>query len=163
MTASMGLPDLGIITIEEVAFFIRQVARAIGLPRTGRWRHRIRRSAQCHEHGAHLRGCRRRGPFIWKTSCFRKNAGHLNDKKLADAATWPPRSPPRAQGARRHLYHDRENRCRGERRHGGRGGAGAKRYLEAGADAIFPEAIDNRARCSRSSPGAFPAFRCWRI
>ena len=28
MTASMGLPDLGIITIEEVCFFIRQAARA---------------------------------------------------------------------------------------------------------------------------------------
>ena len=32
MTASMGLPDLGIITIEEVSFFIRQVSRASGLP-----------------------------------------------------------------------------------------------------------------------------------
>src|SRR2546430_15412208 len=32
MTASMGLPDLGIITIEEVTFFIRQVVRASGLP-----------------------------------------------------------------------------------------------------------------------------------
>ncbi len=32
MTASMGLPDLGIITMDEVAFFIRQVSRASGLP-----------------------------------------------------------------------------------------------------------------------------------
>lgn len=32
MSASMGLPDLGITTIEEVSFFIRQVARASGLP-----------------------------------------------------------------------------------------------------------------------------------
>src|SRR6202051_417492 len=32
MTASMGLPDLGIITVDEVAFFIRQIARAAGLP-----------------------------------------------------------------------------------------------------------------------------------
>src|SRR5271163_2240986 len=32
MTASMGLPDLGIITVDEVAFFIRQIARASGLP-----------------------------------------------------------------------------------------------------------------------------------
>ena len=31
MTASMGLPDLGIITVDEATFFIRQVARA-GLP-----------------------------------------------------------------------------------------------------------------------------------
>ena len=32
MTASMGLPDLGIITVDEVCFFIRQVTRASGLP-----------------------------------------------------------------------------------------------------------------------------------
>ncbi len=32
MTASMGLPDLGIITVEEACFFIRQLARASGLP-----------------------------------------------------------------------------------------------------------------------------------
>ena len=32
MTASMGLPDLGIITVDEVAFFIRQIVRATGLP-----------------------------------------------------------------------------------------------------------------------------------
>src|ERR1700744_1178029 len=32
MTASMGLPDLGIITVDEVTFFIRQVSRASGLP-----------------------------------------------------------------------------------------------------------------------------------
>src|SRR6202789_4118591 len=32
MTASMGLPDLGIITVDEVGFFIRQVTRASGLP-----------------------------------------------------------------------------------------------------------------------------------
>ena len=32
MTASMGLPDLGMITVDEVGFFIRQVARASGLP-----------------------------------------------------------------------------------------------------------------------------------
>src|ERR1700749_1141557 len=32
MTASMGLPDLGIITVDEVAFFIRQIVRASALP-----------------------------------------------------------------------------------------------------------------------------------
>ncbi|MGL4260457.1 MAG: isocitrate lyase/phosphoenolpyruvate mutase family protein, partial [Afipia sp.] len=32
MTASMGLPDLGIITVDEVALFIRQIVRASGLP-----------------------------------------------------------------------------------------------------------------------------------
>lgn len=32
MTASMGLPDLGVITVDEVAFFVRQIVRASGLP-----------------------------------------------------------------------------------------------------------------------------------
>src|SRR5262245_43436912 len=32
MSASMGLPDLGVITVEDACFFIRQVSRASGLP-----------------------------------------------------------------------------------------------------------------------------------
>ena len=32
MTASMGLPDLGVITVDEVCFFIRQIARVSQLP-----------------------------------------------------------------------------------------------------------------------------------
>ena len=32
MTASMGIPDLGMITVDEVCFFVRQIARATGLP-----------------------------------------------------------------------------------------------------------------------------------
>src|SRR5260221_12094721 len=32
MSAAMGLPDLGIITVDEGCFFIRQIARASGLP-----------------------------------------------------------------------------------------------------------------------------------
>ena len=32
MSASMGLPDLGILTIDDVCFFIRQIARAGELP-----------------------------------------------------------------------------------------------------------------------------------
>ncbi len=30
MSSSMGLPDLGVITVDEVCFFIRQVARVLG-------------------------------------------------------------------------------------------------------------------------------------
>src|SRR3978361_1717570 len=32
MTASMGIPDLGVITVDEVCFFVRQITRATGLP-----------------------------------------------------------------------------------------------------------------------------------
>ena len=60
MTASMGLPDLGIITVDEVCFFIRQVA-ARPACRAGRWRYGIRRGAERHAHGPRLRGYRRCG------------------------------------------------------------------------------------------------------
>ena len=64
MSASMGLPDLGVITVDEVCFFIRQVARARGPAAAGRRRHRLRRGAERHAHGARLRGGgRRRGPY----------------------------------------------------------------------------------------------------
>ena len=33
MSASMGLPDLGVITVDEVCFFVRQIARSSGLHR----------------------------------------------------------------------------------------------------------------------------------
>ena len=61
MTASMGLPDLGVITVDEVCFFVRQVTRASGLPvlvdgDTGLWR-----GAERHGHGARVRGCGRGG------------------------------------------------------------------------------------------------------
>ncbi|MGI4801302.1 MAG: isocitrate lyase/phosphoenolpyruvate mutase family protein, partial [Janthinobacterium lividum] len=32
MTASMGLPDLGMVTVDEVCFFVRQITRSSGLP-----------------------------------------------------------------------------------------------------------------------------------
>jgi len=32
MSATMGLPDLGVITAEDVTFFIRQIVGATGLP-----------------------------------------------------------------------------------------------------------------------------------
>ena len=44
MTASMGLPDLGIITVDEVSFFAA----------LGGWRHRLWRGPERHAYGALL-------------------------------------------------------------------------------------------------------------
>ena len=52
MTGTMGLPDLGIITIEDVCFFVRQVARACQLAGSCRWRYRPRRGAEYDAAGA---------------------------------------------------------------------------------------------------------------
>jgi methylisocitrate lyase len=84
MTASMGLPDLGIITVDEVAFFIRQIARAAGLPLlvdgdTGYGEalnvmHMVRTFEEAGAGAVHL-----------EDQLLPKKCGHLNDKKLADA------------------------------------------------------------------------------
>src|SRR5688572_28847794 len=84
MTASMGLPDLGIITVDEVAFFVRQVARASGLPvlvdgDTGYGEalnvmHMVRTFEDAGAGAVHI-----------EDQLLPKKCGHLNDKKLADA------------------------------------------------------------------------------
>src|SRR5216110_2858952 len=83
MTAWMGLPDLGIITIEEVCFFVRQVARASGLPvlvdgDTGYGEalnvmHMVRAFEEAGAGAVHI-----------EDQLLPKKCGHLNDKKLAD-------------------------------------------------------------------------------
>ncbi|MBS7811694.1 methylisocitrate lyase [Roseococcus pinisoli] len=138
MSATMGLPDLGMITIEDVCFFIRQVARATGLPLlvdgdTGYGEalnvmHMVRSFEDAGAGAVHL-----------EDQLLPKKCGHLNDKKLASADEMCAKVAA-AHRARRHLYIiARTDAAASE----GMGGAvaRAKRYLEAGADAIFPEAL----------------------
>ena len=141
MTASMGLPDLGIITIEEVAFFIRQVARASGLPvlvdgDTGYGEalnvmNMVRTFEDAGAAAVHI-----------EDQLLPKKCGHLNDKKLADAQDMATKVAAAAK-ARRHLYLiARTDAAASEGMDGAV--ARAKLYLEAGADAIFPEAMISR-------------------
>jgi methylisocitrate lyase len=142
MTASMGLPDLGIITTEEVAFFIRQVARASGLPLlvdgdTGYGEalnvmNMVRTFEDAGAAAAHI-----------EDQLLPKKCGHLNDKRLADAHDMAAKVAAAAK-ARRHLYLiARTDAAASEGMDGAV--ARAKLYLEAGADAIFPEALTSRA------------------
>jgi methylisocitrate lyase len=141
MTASMGLPDLGIITIEEVAFFIRQVARASGLPvlvdgDTGYGEalnvmNMVRTFEDAGAAAVHI-----------EDQLLPKKCGHLNDKKLADARDMAAKVAAAAR-ARRHLYLiARTDAAASEGMDGAV--ARAKLYLEAGADAIFPEEFARR-------------------
>ena len=138
MTASMGLPDLGIITVDEVAFFIRQVARSSGLPvlvdgDTGYGEalnvmHMIRTFEEAGAAAVHI-----------EDQLLPKKCGHLNDKKLADAHDMAAKVAAAAK-ARRHLYLiARTDAVASEGFDGAV--ARAKLFLEAGADAIFPEAL----------------------
>lgn len=138
MTASMGLPDLGIITVDEVAFFIRQVARASGLPvlvdgDTGYGEalnvmHMVRTFEDAGAAAVHI-----------EDQLLPKKCGHLNDKKLADAHDMAAKVAAAAK-ARRHLYLiARTDAAASEGIDGAV--ARAKLFMEAGADAIFPEAL----------------------
>ena len=141
MTASMGLPDLGIITVDEVAFFVRQITRASGLPLlvdgdTGYGEalnvmHMVRTFEDAGAAAVHL-----------EDQLLPKKCGHLNDKKIADAHDMAAKVAA-ARKARRHLFiMARTDAAASEGMDGAV--ARAKLYIEAGADAIFPEALNTR-------------------
>jgi methylisocitrate lyase len=140
MSATMGLPDLGMITVDDVAWHIRQVARASGLPvlvdgDTGYGEalnvmHMVRSFEEAGAAAVHL-----------EDQLLPKKCGHLNDKKLADARDMAAKVAA-ARKARRHLYLiARTDAAASEGIDGAV--ARAKLYLDAGADAIFPEALTN--------------------
>lgn len=141
MSATMGLPDLGMITVDDVSWHIRQVARATGLPvlvdgDTGYGEalnvmHMVRSFEEAGAAAVHL-----------EDQLLPKKCGHLNDKKLADARDMAAKVAA-ARKARRHLYLiARTDAAASEGIDGAV--ARAKLYLEAGADAIFPEALTTR-------------------
>ncbi len=138
MTASMGLPDLGMITVDEVCFFVRQVSRAAGLPAlvdgdTGYGEalnvmHMVRSFEDAGAGAVHI-----------EDQLLPKKCGHLNDKKLADPHDMAAKVAA-ARRARRHLYLiARTDAAASEGMDGAV--ARAQLYVQAGADAIFPEAL----------------------
>ncbi len=138
MTASMGLPDLGIITVDEVCFFIRQVARASGLPvlvdgDTGYGEalnvmHMVRSFEEAGAAAVHL-----------EDQLLPKKCGHLNDKKLADANDMAAKVAAAAKARRDLVIVARTDAVASEGLDAAV--ARAKLYVQAGADAIFPEAL----------------------
>jgi methylisocitrate lyase len=138
MSASMGLPDLGIITVDEVCFFIRQVSHASGLPvlvdgDTGYGEalnvmHMVRAFEDNGAAAVHV-----------EDQLLPKKCGHLNDKKLVDSRDMAAKIAA-AVRARRHLYIiARTDAVASEGMDAAV--ARAQAYLQAGADAIFPEAL----------------------
>jgi methylisocitrate lyase len=138
MTASMGLPDLGVITVDEVAFFVRQLSRASALPvvvdgDTGYGEalnvmHMVRTFEDAGAGAIHL-----------EDQLLPKKCGHLNDKKLADPRDMAAKVAAARKAARDSVIIARTDAAASEGLDGAV--ARAKLYLEAGADAIFPEAL----------------------
>ncbi len=142
MTASMGLPDLGMITVDEVAFFVRQIVRASALPLlvdgdTGYGEalnvmHMVRVFEDAGAAAVHL-----------EDQLLPKKCGHLNDKRLADRHDMAAKVAAAARARRNLVVIARTDAAASEGMDGAV--ARAKLYLEAGADAIFPEALTTRA------------------
>jgi len=102
MSATMGLPDLGMITVDDVAWHIRQVVRASALPvlvdgDTGYGEalnvmHMVRSFEEAGAAAVHL-----------EDQLLPKKCGHLNDKKLAAPEDMAAKVAA-ARKARKHLY-----------------------------------------------------------
>ena len=138
MSASMGLPDLGIITIEDVCFFIRQITRASGLPllvdgdtgygETLNVMHMVRAFEDAGAGAVHI-----------EDQILPKKCGHLNDKKLVAPHDMAQKIAAAVKARRDLVIIARTDAAGSEGLEGAV--ARAKLYREAGADAIFPEAL----------------------
>jgi len=143
LSASMGLPDLGILTIDDVVHAIRQIVRATDLPLlvdgdTGyggalNAMHMVRSFEDAGAAAVHL-----------EDQQLPKKCGHLNDKRLVTPDEMCERIGA-AVRARRHLaVIARTDAAASEGLPGAI--ARAQRYVDAGADAIFPEALETAAQ-----------------
>ena len=137
LSASMALPDLGVITLEELCQATRQLVRATGLPVLvdgdtgyGEALNVMRLVRELEEAGA--------AAVQIEDQVLPKKCGHLNDKRLADAGDMA-RKLAAARRARSHLLIVARTDAaalsldEAVRR--------ARLYREAGADIVFPEAL----------------------
>ncbi|RUN78349.1 methylisocitrate lyase [Sphingomonas sp. TF3] len=147
VSAAMGLPDLGITTIDDLCFHIRQCFHAADLPMlvdgdTGfggalNAMHMVRRFEEA---GA--------GAVQIEDQVLPKKCGHLSDKRLVDAHEMAAKIAAAARARRDMVIVARTDAVEEE----GVDAAvdRANLYLAAGADAIFPEALHDA--------GMFAAF-----
>jgi methylisocitrate lyase len=140
LSQMLGLPDLGIMTLEEVLFFVRGIFRATDLPILvdcdtgyGEVLNVVRLVREMEDAGA--------AAIQIEDQILPKKCGHLNDKKLATPQDMAAKIAA-ARRARRHLrIMARTDAVAQEGIE-----AAIKRaqlYLDAGADAVFPEALNS--------------------
>jgi methylisocitrate lyase len=138
LSASMGLADLGIMTVEELTLFTRMICRAGALPLIvdadtgyGGILNVMRVVRELEDAGA--------AAIQIEDQLLPKKCGHLNDKLLAS----PEEAAARIAAARRARRSLRIIARTDAAASEGIDGAlsRARLYLNAGADAIFPEAL----------------------
>jgi methylisocitrate lyase len=137
LTASLGLPDLGVMTLEELCFFTRTIFRATGLPLIvdadtgyGEALNVMRAVRELEAAGA--------AAVQIEDQILPKKCGHLNDKRLIPAEDMAAKIAA-ARRARTHALIIARTDAAPD-------GLDevitrARLYLKAGADIIFPEAL----------------------
>lgn len=138
VTASFGLPDLGILAMEELCLVVRILSRATGLPLIvdgdtgyGEALNAMRLVRELEDAGA--------AAVHIEDQVLPKKCGHLNDKTLVPADQMAAKIAA-ARRARRHLVIiARTDAAASE----GLEGAieRARLYAKAGADVVFPDAL----------------------
>jgi len=142
LSASLGLADLGILGLNELCFFARAIVRAVGLPLVvdadtgfGGVLNVMRTVRELEDTGA--------AAVQLEDQMLPKKCGHLNSKRLVTPDEMAAKVNA-ARRARRYLRIIARTDAAGvecfdaavER---------AQLYVEAGADAIFPEALTSEA------------------
>ncbi len=154
MSASMGMPDVGLLTPDDILFFVRQIVRASGLPvlvdgDTGHGgplnvMQLVRMLEEAGAGGLHI-----------EDQQMPKKCGHLNDKRLVGVDEMAAKIGAAVRARRDLVVVARTDAVAVE----GFDAAvdRARAYLAAGADAIFPEALTDKAMFAafaRALPGA---------
>ncbi len=138
VTASLGLPDLGMITQEELLLVVRSLARATGLPLIvdgdtgyGEALNAMRLVRDLEAAGA--------AAVHIEDQVLPKKCGHLNDKTLIPASQMAAKIAAARQAARDLVVIARTDSAASE----GLDGAirRGRLYAEAGADVVFPDAL----------------------
>ena len=138
LTASLGLPDLGVLTLGELAYFTRAIVRASDLPVLvdgdtgyGEVLNVVRLVRELEDAGA--------AAVQLEDQVLPKKCGHLSDKRLAGPEEMARKVAAAARTAGRLRIVARTDAVELEGLD--RAIARARLYREAGAHAIFPEAL----------------------
>ncbi|MEZ5817447.1 MAG: methylisocitrate lyase [Hyphomicrobiaceae bacterium] len=138
VTASLGLPDLGMMTQEELLLVVRSLSRATGLPLIvdgdtgyGEALNAMRLVAELETAGA--------AAVHIEDQVLPKKCGHLNDKTIIPADQMAAKIAAAKKAARQLVIIARTDAAASEGLQGAI--ARGRLYAEAGADVVFPDAL----------------------
>lgn len=138
VTASLGLPDLGILTMEELCLIVKAVSRSTGLPLIvdgdtgyGEALNAMRLVRELEDAGA--------AAVHIEDQVLPKKCGHLNDKSIIPADQMAAKIAAAKRASRHLVVIARTDAAASEGMEGAI--ARGRLYAKAGADVVFPDAL----------------------